>query len=687
MSVTTAGEIGRSRPEPSLKLAGAAMVVASVVLGLTAGALATNGQAAAVFGLAAIVVLVFAWRQPALSPIIVLVAALTVEQFPFEAGQPGSTSAAPTPSDYTDRIPLFRGLAHGVHVSLADVLLVTLLTFWLLKRGTSGAAAIPRTAVTACVGAVIAAVLVGIAVGQAHHGELRTAFTEVRPYVYLALAFLLASVFATRERIIRMALWAFVLGSGFKSIQAIHSFMTVRHQIPRPDFVVGHEEALFFSLFIVLTALLWIFEIPGRLRTTATCLFPLVLVADLVNSRRAAWLILGGMVIALTIITMVAVPARRRFMSRALAVMVVVSVFYFPAYWNHTGALAGPARAVQSAVAPNTRDELSDLYRVQENANLKANIRDGGALGNGFGVPIDYRLPITDISSIDPLIKFIPHNGVLYLFMRLGLLGAIAFWCLIGAGIINGCRLARSANREVALFGALIACALVGYALEGYNDQGFFLYRVALVIGTLLGLGEGLRRLEQRGLTFSVAADPVPVAVHAPPITAPAPVERTRKPEPVARTIGDERWDRVARLGALVLLPFALGLFVWLLVYGNKQDTAAPRAVQKVAAASVHDPRPTPSKPAAEDTRPARLELVGTRKDTWAEVRRDSAAGPVLFSGIVHPDERVTAEATRLWVRFGGAANLEITLNGRRLPFTGTVETTLTSRFGVEPKT
>ena len=93
----------------------------------------------------------------------------------------------------------------------------------------------------------------------------------------------------------------------------------MRNQLPRPDFVVGHEEAFFFALFIILTLSLWLFRIPGRLRTTATILLPLVLVADLVNSRRAAWLILGGALIALTAVTMAAVPARRHFMGRMLA--------------------------------------------------------------------------------------------------------------------------------------------------------------------------------------------------------------------------------------------------------------------------------------------------------------------------------------------------------------------------------
>jgi len=337
--MSTAAAAIRRRPFPDWAM-GALLASLSVLIGVLSGMGGSAGTAGAVFALAAIALIVVLWRNPALSPIVVMLAALTVEQFPFESGQPGATTfgAPPTPSDYTDRLPLFHGLGGGLHVSPADLLLLALLTMWMLKRGTAETTSVPRSPMTYAVGAVALASIVGVAVGQAHGGQLRTAFTEVRPYVYLGIAYLVATVFTTRLSVLRTAMWALVLGSGFKAAQAFHSFWTVRHQIPRPDFVVGHEEALFFSLFIVLTACLWIFNVPGRLRTTATLLLPLVLVADLVNSRRAAWLILGGELIALTVVTMIAVPARRRFMAKVMAVTLMVAAVYFPAYWNHTGA-------------------------------------------------------------------------------------------------------------------------------------------------------------------------------------------------------------------------------------------------------------------------------------------------------------------------------------------------------------
>ena len=85
---------------------------------------------------------------------------------------------------------------------------------------------------------------------------------------------------------------------------------------------------------------------------------------------------------------------------------------------------------------------------------------------------------------------------------------------MIAAGIISTCRLARSRDSELACIGALIVCALVAYLLQGYNDQGFFFYRIAFAVGSLLGLGEAAIRLnaDNAGPAFRQAREARPIA-------------------------------------------------------------------------------------------------------------------------------------------------------------------------------
>ena len=648
---------------------GLLLALAALPLGLLAGALAASGRGPAIFGLGIVAVFVLLWKKPQLSPAVLLAAMLTIEQFPTDDGPPSGV--------FTDKIPLFHGLSQSVHVNLADLLVLALAVLCLLKRGTGVTAGPPRSAVSFSLLALFVAVLLGLAVGQMHHGSLRTAFTEVRPYFYLPAAYVLATSFATTKDALRAVYWAIVLGTGFKAAETLFYFFRVHHEQPRPQAIVGHEEALFFGIFVLLTLSLWLFGVAGRLRTTATWLLPLVILADLANGRRTGWLILGACLVELLVIGLTLLPERRRVLTRCFCLFAVVSAVYFPAYWNHTGSLALPARTIRSAIHPDPRDSASDLYREQENANLELNIREGGVVGRGFGVPIDYKLPIVDLTSIDPLIAYVPHDGVLYILMRMGLLGGVAFWSLLGTAMIGAGRLARARDREIACFGAVLLCAAVGYALEGYNDQGFFFYRIAFVMGILFGIGEAARRLGSLPVPAVAAsgAPPLPSALSPRPprreVPSPPRPLRGRPAAPRARR------RRVLRL---VALPVAAAGVAGGVILGMAAHATPARGTSKAvphrrAVGSSLPVRSLPHRSLAIGGPPpqrAALAVADVGNVTWVQVRAGSETGRILFSQQLQPGQVVHFHGSALWARFGGAGNVQVRANGRPRVLLGT---------------
>ena len=464
----------------------------SLVAGALAGELAASDRVAAVLALALVLVPVAVWKKPELGPAVLAGAALLVEQFDHFLGTGPAVSAA------TTKLPLFHGLGF-LPLNPADLFLGLLLAIWVAKSGTGAVRSWPHSAATTAMLCVLGSVLLALVVGAAHGGDTKVAFMEARPYVYLGSSFLLASVLVMSRSAIRGVLWTFVAVVGLKAVQGLVVFLAFRGSAVRPDAVLGHEEALFFTLFLLLAVALWLFELRGTLRTTATVLAPVVLAADLANARRAAWLLLAAGLVTLAVVGAVALPHRRAFLVRTMLAVALVASVYIPAYWNRTGGFAQPARAVRSAVAPTARDEASDFYRMQEDANLIINIGEAGPLGKGFGVPIHYALPIVDLSDVNPFIAYVPHNGGFYVLMRMGVLGAIALWSLLAVAIVAGCRLARSADRELALLGAIVVCAVVSYTFMGHLDQGFFFYRIALVVGTLIGLTQAAGHLSDGG--------------------------------------------------------------------------------------------------------------------------------------------------------------------------------------------
>lgn len=434
-----------------------------------------------------LVVPVILWRSPDFAIYLLLATATLIEEFTYTIGTHKGA--------FTAGIPWWRTFTHGMILFPVEFFLLIVLLVWVLKAGLDRTFGIPKSPVFTALKVFWVLLLIGVGMGLSHGAKLKFDLWELRSWIYLTLAVMMAAAFIRSRRTLDVMLWIFILGSGFKGIQGTIIFFSFsRHMDPRPEAILGHEEAFFFGMFCAITCALWLYDIRGPLRRVASGLLPFVIIADLANARRTAWLILAAGILVMAAVALVTLPHRRKFLVRGLIVLAIGGGLYLPAYWNHEGTLAQPARAVRSQVSPNQRDESSDQYRQQEDLNLITDIKGSGMFGTGFGIPIDYT-QIANISGIDPMIAFIPHNGLLWIWLRLGMQGEIAFWCLIAICLLRACSLARAPDRRLAMFGALVACGIVSYIIDGYEDMAFAEFRVAVAVGCLLGAMEAAIRL------------------------------------------------------------------------------------------------------------------------------------------------------------------------------------------------
>ena len=484
-----------------------AAVSGAALLGAAAGTMAASGRAWEVIVLVGVFLPAVLWRRPQLGPVILLAAALLIEQFPIGLKTGGSIGIAKVP--ITNYVPLFQGLG-SFHLEPADVLILSVLAVYLIRSSRDGSRWWPHSHVSLAMRALIVAVLIAEGIGLAHHGQMRESFTELRPFFYLATTYLLTSVLIRSRSAIQAMLWTIAISETIKAVQAVYLFAVTRPWKPHPQWLMSHEEAMLASLFLFMVLGLWLFELPGRLRTVSTVVTPLVVFAMLVNERRTAWLILGLGVIVLMVVAYSALPTRRRMISRVGVITLLVSLVYFPVFWNNQGVFGQPANALRSEFGtPSPRDALSNAYRVMENANLELNMRNAGPLGMGFGRQIDYAIYMPGlVSGVDPAILYVPHNGVLYILMRLGFIGGVTFWVLLGAAIVQGCRLARHIDLQFAMIGAMAAAAVVAWTAEGATDQGFTFFRTVFAIGCVMGLAEAARHIAARSGASPICPHP-----------------------------------------------------------------------------------------------------------------------------------------------------------------------------------
>jgi hypothetical protein len=115
---------------------------------------------------------------------------------------------------------------------------------------------------------------------------------------------------------------------------------------------------------------------------------------------------------------------------------------------------------------------------------------------------------------------------------------------------------------------------------------------------------------------------------------------------------------------------------------GSEPTLAVSPVAPAVSTAQAPASRPS----AAPST--AKLVVTAARGSCWVSIHAGSADGEVLFEGILENGRTVRFARDRIWIRLGAAANVDVSVNGKRagdLPG-GTVDLVAT-KAGIAPQT
>lgn len=443
--------------------------------------------------IALIIMLGVVWQYPRSLFSIMLIGACVIETYPLGFKD-----------SFTDNIPLFwdvntiaqryGGMSnfHLIPFSLFEVFLILGGLAWFI-RGTFyrtlkfrfGTLMLPISLYLVCVA-------IGLINGMATGGDFNTALFEVRGQFYFLFAYLMC--LNTAEHIdekVNTMLWVSAWAIGIKAIICSYRFIVTDNWTTVPELGIGsHEESFFFDCFIFQFLVLKMGDIQPKLRRVMIWLMPFVELANLANERRAATAAMALAIVALLVLSAVAFPKRRKAVSITAITIVVVASIYLPIFWNGTGTLAQPARAIKSQFAPDPRDASSNEYRDAENQNLMFTMRVNPVIGYGYGKPIREVTAMVDLTGVDPLVLYLTHNQILWVWMRVGTVGFYLFWILITTIIMQGCWVLKDpfANESVRAAAIIVVLIFIMEMVFGLLDMQIANERNDLYCGLWAGL-------------------------------------------------------------------------------------------------------------------------------------------------------------------------------------------------------
>ena len=467
--------------------------------------------------LAGVVLVALMWWRPVFGMYVIVLCAVVIEQepLPYNIG--------------TDHLYIFYWPVQlqGLPERPIGFLLLFILLVFIFHRLASRQRVLRGGALLAPLLFLLACVALGVARGMTSGGDFRIIVLEVRPFWYLFISYLLAYNLVTEKRHVRNLLWIAILGTGIKALQGVYIVMGPLHgHVQGQNEIMAHEQSFFFVLILLLIVLFCLHRNYWPQLIACLVILPFLAVALIANNRRADYTAFAlGAVVAWLLVIAVKPQARKALIS-GLAFCAILGGVYILAFQHVGGALGEPARAVISVIHPSVadqRDTASNLYRYIEDYDLKYTELQSPITGYGFGKPFLQPLLLPNVLDLDPYYLFIPHNNVLWIWMRLGPLGFLALWYLVGAAIIRGSLIARRLKdpmlQRMAIF--VVATTFMEIVVA-YGDYQFFFYRNIIFIGILFGILMKLPSMDGTTTdTVKRATGGTAVAVSAPAVPSP----------------------------------------------------------------------------------------------------------------------------------------------------------------------
>jgi hypothetical protein len=458
-----------------------ALVLGSFAYGVAT--IATDGSAYLLIPFAAGLVVLALLMWPRLGIYWLFAAALLLEEWGIAGIEPitGQLHFFQNVSGYTS-IPL--------RFSVADMLCVLTLVAWLLRRAVGANAPARMGPLGWPILALATLFGTGIVVGVARGGDwnMNAALAELRGPLYLCLTYFLSVNLIRSRRDVTILMRLLVVLIAVKAAQGLGNYIEMANGPIWLEAVTAHEDVVFFDLALALAIGAFVLKLRGRLVMALYAASPIVMATELVTQRRVAFIALAAAFVTLAIL--LAAAERRRTLI-LFGTASVCLLFYAVIAWDQQGLLAQPIRALKGSIDPSSlsaRDLSSNWWRELENLNISYTLRQLPLTGVGLGQQYLFLREPAELSNFIYW-RYMTHDAVLWIWLKTGALGFLAFWALVAQTAVVGASLFRRLRSPDMKLVALLPVLLIAIQVVFSSvDLGLTYSRTMIVLGVSLGL-------------------------------------------------------------------------------------------------------------------------------------------------------------------------------------------------------
>lgn len=367
------------------------------------------------------------------------------------------------------------------------------------------------------------AMVAGVILGHAGGNSLRFSFFSEHVLAYLFwLPIAVANLELDRAQIKRLLAGAV----GLAIVKAILGLIEVAGHFGSP--IEGATTLTYYeptANWLIMLAALTIFAVAiaraARLPRWMLVGMPLLVVCLVLSYRRSFWI---AAVLGILLVLLIASTATGRRLLVPGGLVIAGAVWVLGS--SHVQAQSPIVKRAESLAPSRLETNVEDSYRLDERANVLAEIAEHPITGLGMAVP--WRADVRPLSVEHENGRDYVHFALLYYWLKLGILGLCAYVGIVIASIVLAFRAWR-VNRDpwLSAFGLASMCAVVGLVvIETTASFTGVDPRLTVVLAVQIGLLAQLARPTGRSVMQaprSNSAPPPGGGLARPSTTAPRP--------------------------------------------------------------------------------------------------------------------------------------------------------------------
>lgn len=333
--------------------------------------------------------------------------------------------------------------------------------------------------------------------GMRRGGDFLPALWELRALFYMGILIIITPQIIQSKEQIQNLMWIIIVVLSFKAFQGIIRIIRLGFNFGFRTELTNHEDPLFFiSLFTLLLSLVLLKYKSGQ-KYYLYFTTPIILLVFFFSQRRAAY---AALVVASIAFIALLHKIERKTLLKILIPFILIFALYTTLFWDNQSTIGIPAQLIRASITkpkgPQDMRYYSNLYREIENFNLAQTIKKSPLIGIGFGIKYDQAIPLVKIPF--PLQEYIPHNEILWIFVKSGALGFFLFWFFFNTYIFQTSFLYNHLRDPyLKSIASVIIVAIIGQLVVSYYDLQLTYYRNMIYLGTMMGLIPTLRRYAQ----------------------------------------------------------------------------------------------------------------------------------------------------------------------------------------------